>query len=202
MTRSDLRKSKIACRNALSIEERDDLSRKIAARIFASKEFQEAQNVMIYKGVRGEVRLEMLEAELEAQYFEVDQMRMQIVEAKKLLYPLCISNTEMIALYPEDKEAWKAGYCGIPEPVRERSEEIAPEDIDLVICPCTVFDEQGGRMGMGAGFYDRYLEKCTNAVVAAVAFECQKTDSVPVEAWDKPMDLIFTEETIYRPLLR
>lgn len=181
MTRANLRKEKIACRNALSIEERDALSRKIVEQILASREFQEAKTVMIYKGIRGEVRLDALE-----------------VAKKHLLYPLCVSNTEMVALLPEDSQAWQTGYCGIQEPIRERSKEIAPEDIDLVICPCTVFDEQGGRMGMGAGFYDRYLEKCTNAVVAAVAFECQKTERVPVETWDKPMDLIFTEDRIYR----
>lgn len=181
MTRSDLRKSKIACRNALTVEERDTLSRKIVAQILASKEFKAAKNILIYKGIRGEVRLDALEG-----------------ATKHLLYPLCVSNTEMIALLPEDPEAWKTGYCGIQEPIREHSKEIAPEDIDLVICPCTVFDEQGGRMGMGAGFYDRYLEKCTHAVVAAVAFECQKTEHVPVETWDKPMDLIFTEKTTYR----
>ena len=77
------------------------------------------------------------------------------------------------------------------------SVEIRPEEIDLVICPCTVFDEAGGRMGMGAGFYDRYLPRCVNARIAAVAFEAQKADCVPMEAWDRPMDLVFTEKAVY-----
>lgn len=198
MTRSDLRKSKIACRNALAVEERDTLSRKIVAQILASKEFEAAKNILIYKGIRGEVRLEALEAARKTQCLGVNEQRIPIVGAKRLLYPLCISDSEMIALLPDSEDAWQSGYFGIQEPIRERSQEIAPEDIDLVICPCTVFDEQGGRMGMGAGFYDRYLEKCTNAVVAAVAFECQKAEHVPVEPWDKAMDIIFTEDRIYR----
>ena len=88
-------------------------------------------------------------------------------------------------------------YFGIMEPVREKSMEIPPEEIDLVICPCTVFDENCGRMGMGAGFYDRYLAKCVNAHIAAVAFEVQKADSIPMEPWDKPMEMVFTEAGIY-----
>ena len=75
--------------------------------------------------------------------------------------------------------------------------ELKPEDIDLVICPCTSFDEELGRMGMGAGYYDRYLEKCSGAHIVAVAFECQKADSVMRQEWDKPMEKVFTEEKIY-----
>lgn len=183
--RKILRKSKIKARDSFSAETREILSGKIVERILASPEFQNAKNVMIYKGIRGEVRLEGLEKSVRA-------------EKKNLIYPLCISNSEMIALLPNDEEAWQSGYYGIQEPIRERSTEIAPEEIDLVICPCTVFDEQGGRMGMGAGFYDRYLEKCTRAIVAAVAFECQKTDVIPMQAWDKSMDLIYTEVVTYR----
>ena len=116
---------------------------------------------------------------------------------KRLVYPLCISKTEMIALEPLGEDSWKDGYCGIREPVREKSVEIRPEEIDLVICPCTVFDEAGGRMGMGAGFYDCYLPRCTNAHIVAVAFEAQKADCVPMEPWDRPMELVFTEKAVY-----
>lgn len=68
----------------------------------------------------------------------------------------------------------------------------------MVICPCTVFDEYGNRMGMGAGVYDRYLPKCKNACVAAVAFECQKAEVLHAEEWDKTMNLIFSEAAVYQ----
>lgn len=187
MDRESLRKEKIKARDSINDSERMVLSQKIVEQILISEEFQKAKNVMIYKGIRGEVRLEELEKAVD--------------NHKQLLYPLCISKTEMIALLPGDDTAWKTGAFGIQEPILEQSIEIAPEDIDLVICPCTVFDEQCNRMGMGAGFYDRYLGKCTKAVVAAVAFECQKTECVPVEPWDKAMDIIFTEDRIYRTKL-
>ena len=50
---------------------------------------------------------------------------------------------------------------------------------------------------MGAGYYDRYLPKCTKACVAAVAFEEQKAVRIPVAPWDYPMEYIFTEQTTY-----
>jgi 5-formyltetrahydrofolate cyclo-ligase len=74
---------------------------------------------------------------------------------------------------------------------------VPPEAIDLMICPCTVFDEMCNRMGMGGGYYDRFLAKCENAVVAAVAFEVQKAEQVPMAPWDKAVDLVFTEKKTY-----
>lgn len=180
-----LRKSKIRARDALDKETREQLSGQIVKQIVASDEFQQAQTVLIYRATRGEARLEMLETAPES-------------KGKRLVFPLCISNTEMIALQPDSEDAWVPGYCGIMEPVQEMSTLIRPEEIDLVLCPGTVFDGQCNRMGMGAGFYDRYLEKCVNAKVALVAFECQKVDQVPVDSWDKPMEIIFTESSTYR----
>ena len=182
--RKELRKSKIQARNSLSPEERERLSAIISDRIASSEIFKKSKTVLIYRATKGEVRLDALEKADEA-------------AGKRLVYPLCISDSEMISLLPEDENAWKPGYFGIMEPVREKSVEIPPEEIDLVICPCTAFDEDCGRMGMGAGFYDRYIAKCVNAHIAAVAFEVQKADSIPMEPWDKPMEMVFTEAGTY-----
>lgn len=196
--RQTLRKSRIAARDALSAEERDYLSKSIVSHILASPVFRQAKTILIYKGIRGEVRLEALEEAVSAGVASPSEEAVGADFAeKRLVYPLCISKTEMIALEPQGEDSWKDGYCGIREPVREKSVEIRPEEIDLVICPCTVFDEAGGRMGMGAGFYDRYLPRCTNAHIVAVAFEAQKADCVPMEPWDRPMDLVFTEKAVY-----
>ena len=181
-----LRKRKIRARDALTPEERERLSALAVRQIIDSPEFQRAQTVMLYRAVRGEVRLNALETAPEAR-------------GKRLVYPLCVSQTEMKAFYPLSEDSWKSGYCGIAEPVAEKSAEVAPGDIDLVLCPCTVFDEQGNRMGMGAGFYDRYLPRCTKAHIASVAFEVQKTAQVPVDPWDRAMQITFTEAGTYRP---
>ena len=181
-----LRGAKIRARDSLSPEERGERSERIVQRILRSEAFQNAETVMIYKAVRGEVRLEALENAPEA-------------KGKRFVYPRCVSSTDMIALLPQGDNAWSSGYFGIAEPVPERSAEIPPEKIDLVICPCTVFDAKCHRMGMGAGFYDRFLPRCTNARIAAAAFACQRTPAVPAAAWDRPMDMVFTEDRVYRP---
>lgn len=173
-----LRREKILARQALTEEERLLSSHRIVERLEALPEYKKAETVLAYRAVKGEADLSGL-------------------SNKRLAYPLCISNTEMIALVPVDIEAWHKGYCGIPEPIRERSFEIAPEEIDLVLCPCTVFDENCRRMGMGMGFYDRFLPKCKNAAIIAVAFEVQKAGRIPAQSWDAAMDAVVTERAVY-----
>ena len=74
---------------------------------------------------------------------------------------------------------------------------VPPEEIDLVICPCTAFDESGHRLGMGAGYYDAVLARLGGAAAIA-AFESQRAEQLPAEPWDVPAPLIFTEERTIR----
>ena len=185
--KNELRRLKIQERKQLPASIRDAYSRQIVQRILSSKEYQKAQHIMIYRAINGEVDLSTLEPAAKK-------------DGKTICFPLCINKTEMIALSPKEQfsgKAWKKGSFGIMEPVREFSDEIAPENIDLVICPCTVFDENGGRIGMGGGYYDRFLPKCTKASVIAVAFKVQKVEHVLRHPWDVRMDKIYTEENVY-----
>ena len=182
--RRALRKSRIALRQALSPEENAEKSAAIIEKIIASDEYRNAQKILIYSAIRGEVSLDGLK-----EYAERD--------GKTLAYPLVLSAKEMTALVPKTEDDWTEGFHGIKEPKKETCPELRPEELDLVICPCTAFDEELGRMGMGAGYYDRYLELCVNAKIVAVAFECQKADSVMRQEWDKPMQKVFTEEKVY-----
>ena len=102
----------------------------------------------------------------------------------------------MTALCPETENAWISGAFGIPEPDPARSAEIPPEELDLVLCPCTAFDGAKNRLGMGGGYYDRFLPRCSRAVKAAAAFDCQRSDQVPMDSRDQSMDLVITESQV------
>ena len=192
--RKALRKEKIAARETLSSEERAEKSRAICANILQTPEYAKAKTVFIYKFVKGEVQLKALEEANEALPEE---------ERKTFLYPLCIEDRQMLAIEPGsadmESDAWKKGAFGIPEPVRERGRVVDPADIDLVVSPCSSFDESGMRLGMGGGYYDRYLPKCTKADVMLVAYECQGCEAVPAEPWDVPVPCIVTEARVLRP---
>lgn len=180
-----LRSRKIRARNALTEQERIERSRMICARVAETEEWKRSGKILVYKWTRGEVRLDELE-------------KAGMEQGKELIYPLCISDEEMIAVLPGSGEgAWKSGYYGILEPDAEKGTVIRPEEIDLVICPCSSFDEERSRMGMGGGFYDRYLPGCVNAYFTAVAFEAQKSVRILSDPHDIPVDCVITEKECY-----
>ena len=181
-----LRKEKIKAREALPEDDRIRFSEAISERILATPEYEEAENIFIYKWIRGEVRLDEFE-------------RRATADGKQLIYPLVISRTEMTAIHPgTGKGAWKEGYYGIEEPVLEEGTVIEPEAIDLVIAPCTSFDDSCRRLGMGGGFYVRYLAGCTVAIIIAAAVEVQHSEEIPADEYDFPVDAVATELRLIR----
>ncbi len=181
MDRGELRRAMIRAREAMTAAERAEKSARAAERIAGLEVFRRAETVMIYRAVRGELSLEALPDHPAS-------------AGKRFAYPLCLPERGMAALIPG---AWRAGPFGIPEPVPELSEEIPPEALDLIICPGTAFDIRGHRLGMGGGYYDRFLPRCTNAVIILAAFEAQRAEEVPADSRDVPVAMVVTEDNIY-----
>ena len=175
MNKAELRSVKIQARETLTAAERTEKSRIICQKIRDTAEYQNASIIMLYRSIRSEVQLTALE---------------EAEDGKKLVYPICISKTEMIAACGRE---WTKGALGIMEPVPE--EILQPEDIDLVICPCVSFNRQCRRLGMGRGYYDRFLSRCRT--YWGVAFDVQKSDAIPEDPWDIPMQRIYTEFQLY-----
>lgn len=117
---------------------------------------------------------------------------------KHVCFPVTHGKGLMSAYEPESLNDFEAKRYGVREPVEERSRLISPDEIDVVIVPCLAFDCDMKRLGHGAGYYDRFLPKCVNAVKIAAAFEIQRLDDIVIDAYDVPMDAAATEKTIYR----
>jgi 5-formyltetrahydrofolate cyclo-ligase len=69
---------------------------------------------------------------------------------------------------------------------------------DFVLVPLLAFDAQGGRLGYGAGFYDRTLAALPNRFRLGCAFAAQQVDAVPVGPYDIRLDAVATENGIIR----
>lgn len=175
-----IRTAKKQARKAIDPAQREQWNRKIVHSIVESAAYQHAALLMSYWAMGGEVDLR-----------ELHQLACQ--QGKRVAFPYCISDTEMIALEPLGPESWEKGRYGIWAPVPSRSHVLPPDQLELVLCPCTAFDRQGHRLGMGGGYYDRFLPRCEKAVVAAVAYELQRVDELEAEPWDVAMDVVFTE---------
>lgn len=64
----------------------------------------------------------------------------------------------------------------------------------LLLVPLLGFDRQGGRIGQGAGHYDRYCAAHPAALRIGVAWAVQEVDAVPLAAHDVRLDAVLTEQ--------
>ena len=123
---------------------------------------------------------------------------------KTVTVPLVsVSEKSMTAVRLIDPEKdLVSGYYGILEPRKEllKTRTIDHRSIDIVVLPGSVFDERGGRLGYGGGFYDRFLanEVLPSALRIALAFELQIQSEIPQQPHDKPADFIITEQRVIR----
>lgn len=70
---------------------------------------------------------------------------------------------------------------------------------DVMFCPLLGFTGSGGRIGYGAGFYDRWLQEHRPALAIGLAWDCQRDETIPIEAHDQPLDLVVTQSRVYGP---
>lgn len=156
-----------------------DLSAKIMERLEETDLFRQASCIALYHAIAGEVQTAGL---IEKWYRE-----------KKLLLPLVEGNDLRLLLYA-GKESLKAGAFGIPEPT-EDCVAVPESEIDLIIVPGVAFDREHNRLGRGKGFYDRLLSTL-NVPKVGICYDFQLKDRIPVEPFDRKMDLIVTEKEI------
>jgi 5-formyltetrahydrofolate cyclo-ligase len=92
----------------------------------------------------------------------------------------------------------RPGYRGIPEPAAEEP-TVSPEEVDLFVIPGLLFDRAGNRLGRGGGHYDRLLAAARpGANRIGLCYAEQVIESVPVDDWDRPLDLIVTDREVIR----
>ena len=93
---------------------------------------------------------------------------------------------------------------GIPEPACRPTQWINAWQLDLMLVPLVAFDTSGNRLGMGGGFYDRslaYRQSRTHSLrpkLIGLAHELQHEKKLAANSWDIPLDMIATEERIYK----
>ena len=183
----DLRKKILALRDEISSDEQVEKSEVICEKILGFKEIETARNIFIYVNFRSEV----ITVPLINEFMKKDK----VVSVPKTY----VQENRMDALRIGDISTdLVPGYCKIPEPRPELLETniTEPQNIDVVILPGSVFDERGGRMGYGGGYYDRFVEKIPFAIRIGLAFEEQVLSEAPLQPHDELLDYIVTEKRI------
>ncbi len=156
-------------------------SQEIEHRVLVMNECRKAKRIMCYYALPGEVQT-------------VSLIRALLRENKEVYLPVTKTDFQMDAVRLRDADAVHAGALRVMEP--DEGERIDPAQLDLILVPGLAFDRGGGRMGYGAGCYDRFLPGC-RALIVGLAFEFQLIGRVKMEAHDVFMQRIITERAVY-----
>lgn len=182
-TKVCLRRCMIARRAALSVAARRQKSATIARHVTGLAPFRASQTVMVYLALAQEVQTWRLIVEARRQH-------------KRIVVPAVTEDALMAVVLPTDTTQLRRGAYGILEPCANRV-VVPPADIDFVVVPGVAFDRQGGRVGFGKGYYDRFLyQVAATARYCGLAFSAQVVSQVPRMPYDVCMHYVATEEGV------
>ena len=158
-------------------------SQRIARLLLALPEFAAARSVFLYLASPPEVETMKLVTEL-------------LQRGREVAVPLLSgarNNSTMRAVTITGTSELQPGRFGIMAPA-----ETAPEcyNPDVVLVPGLAFDNNGGRLGRGAGYYDRWFQANPESRRVAIAHSVQLIDKVPMEQHDARMHIVVTERGI------
>lgn len=190
--KAELRRALRARRNALSAPERTLASRRLATQVLATRTFRAARRVAVYVASDGEIDPSII-------------LERALAMGKRGYLPV-LSHLHWDSLWfaplaPDTR--FRNNRYGIPEPQCRRAAQRRAAQLDLILLPLVGFDAQGNRLGMGGGFYDRSLAflnrraRLRRPRLVGLAYEFQRVNRLPAQAWDIPLDAIVTDGATY-----
>lgn len=169
-----LRQYFLQLRKALTADQVKQKSQAICKQIAALEVFQKSQHILTYYPHNNEVNLlSLLERHPEKTWY----------------LPRLQSENQFIALSFTTLEGLEKNQYGIPEPPKASNQRYEDE-LDLILVPGLAFDQKGNRLGMGKGYYDRYLKPLQHTFKIGVCFAEQKVDQLPTDPYDVAVNLV------------
>ncbi len=141
--------------------------------------FRNAETVMIYWSIAGEV-------------YTHDFIR-KWSDNKRFILPSIDGDRMNLKEYTGESNLKAGDLYNIPEPDGRLFEEV--EKIEMIIVPGVAFDRNNNRMGRGKAYYDRFLQNL-NVYKAGVCFSFQLFDQIPADETDVKMDIVITSHLV------
>jgi len=181
MNKPELCRNFCSLRECLSAREVAASSAAICQRLAAWPLLRQAQSpisILTYLAFRNEPDLGLLFDLLPHVHWAIPR-----VEGRRLI------------LHPYDPTRLVRHRFGMLEPAADLP-VVDPATLDVVLVPGVAFDRQGGRLGFGGGYYDRFLPT-TPALRVGIAFDQCLADALPCDEHDQRMDWIVMPSELF-----
>ncbi len=174
-----------ACR-AISAAEAASCGRRVAEILAAQSEFQRAPRVVTFLSLPDEISTDAL-------------ISLARGSSKGVLVPRVLDDHQLEFVDFMSDTAVESSALRVREPTGAVT-SVPLAAGDLLLAPGLAFDRSGGRLGRGAGYYDRALEAAAalELAVFGLAYSFQVVERVPQEAHDRRVGSVITEEGCYR----
>ena len=180
-TKQELRCEILKIRRAAAPAQRENWNRRIAELLEGWSIYQQCQSVMFYVAMPDETATAGL-------------IEDALHRGKQVYAPLLGNKYgEMSAAAIKSPQDLVSGKYGLMMPKPDSQVLVDGDSIDLVVVPGVAFDRAGNRLGMGAGFYDRFFSRTRHSVRLGLAWECQVVAEAPCEPHDIRMQYLLTE---------
>ncbi len=179
-TKAGVRLAAKANRAALALSDCERWAQALTEQFLSLQPYKEAQTIMLYLAMPKEANLDQL-------------IKLAIEQGKEVYVPLCVDKTTLVPVCLRSIDDVTTGVLKIRIP-KEPYETIDPALLDLIVVPGAAFDREGGRMGMGNGYYDRFLQQLKPEQYIGVCWNSQLSQElIPMEPYDVRMNRIVTE---------
>jgi 5-formyltetrahydrofolate cyclo-ligase len=182
MDKNTLRAALRRTRDSIDPASRARASEQIRRRLLTLAEIEAARRCFVYVSFKSEVDTHALIRDL-------------LDSGRELCVPKMLNRTVMRACRVQRWSDLVPGRLGILTPAGDAFDE---EPFDVALTPGLAFTAAGMRIGLGAGYYDRWFAAHKVTHKLALAFEAQLVEALPQEPHDVPVDAIVTEQRVIR----
>lgn len=192
LPRPQLRRMLRKARRALTPSQQRQAARGLYKQLAQQPLFRRAKHISLYLPTDGEIDPRLL-------------LRAAQRRGKATYLPVLSAwpRTKMVFQRIRPGEKLKPNRFRILEPRHNLARQRKVWALDLVLLPLVGFDDVGGRLGMGGGFYDRslaYLARRNDwrkPTLLGLAHECQKVERLAQASWDVPLQGTVTDKAWY-----
>ena len=192
LPRPQLRRMLRKARRALTPSQQRQAARGLYKQLSQQPLFRRAKHISLYLPTDGEIDPRLL-------------LRAAQRRGKATYLPVLSAwpRTKMVFQRVRPGEKLKLNRFRILEPRHNLARQRKVWALDLVLLPLVGFDDVGGRLGMGGGFYDRSLAYLARRhdwrkpTLLGLAHECQKVERLAQASWDVPLQGTVTDRGWY-----